>query len=116
MSGTTLQVVRSLPTRWDGRAVTWTDLRVGRGSLDLHFPPGCDECGSDRPPYRALGTVEHGRDPHTGRTSRVTALTAERCPVCLHDVVYDGRTGESWDLGPEDYGRAGSHAVEGSLW
>jgi hypothetical protein len=112
----TLRAVPVLPPRWDGVLVEWTDLGLTGGSMDLHFPPKCETCGDTRPPWRSGGTLQLGRDPHTGRTVRRFDLYAERCQGCLADVVYDERTDETWALGPEDYGPEGSEAVEGTLW
>ena len=111
-----LAVVRALPAYWDGMPVEWGDLAVTRGSLDLHLPPKCDACGSTTAPYRAGGTLTLGADKRSGRPLRRLALYAQRCRVCQHDVIYDERTGQSWDLGPEDYGPQGSSDVVGSLW
>jgi len=112
-----LTLVRALPSKWDGLPVEWGDLRlVTGGSLDLHLPPVCGECGSTASPWRAGGVLLLARDEHTGRQVRHLALYAQRCRECMHDVVYDERTGQSWDLGPEDYGPDGSTEVVGSLW
>lgn len=111
-----LTVVRSLPAKWDGLPVEWGDLQLTGGSLDLHLPPVCGECGSTAAPWRAGGVLTLGISPRTGNPQRRIALYAQRCRECLHDVVYDERTGQSWDLGPEDYGPDGSTDVVGSLW
>ena len=110
-----LSIVRSLPATWDGEAVEWSSLAVTGGSLDLHIPPHCDECGSTRAPWRAGGSVLSAPN-RAGQRHRALRFHAARCRDCLHDVVSDENTGESWDLGPEDYGPGGSRAIEGSLW
>lgn len=112
----TLRVVSALPTYWDGLPVEWGELALTRGSIDLHLPPSCTQCGSARSPWRAGGTLVLGADPRVGAARRQLALYAQRCRDCQHDVVYDERTGQTWDLGPEDYGRTGSSEVVGSLW
>lgn len=112
----TLTLVRSLPRAWDGAPVEWSDLALTRGSLDLHVPPKCERCGSASRPWRAGGTLHLGRDEHTGQPRRTLALFVSRCRDCQHDVVYDERTGELWDLDGDDYGPQGSTVTNGSLW
>lgn len=116
MTARTLRLVRDLPAKWDGTPVRWREWRDVWSSADIHWPREACSCGSTARPLRAGGTVltpsaEHGRAP-----SWPLWLHAQRCPDCQHDVIYDARTGETWDLGPEDYGRDGSSHVEGSLW
>lgn len=111
---TTLQAVRTLPAKWDGEPVRWDDLRLAGGSLHLHLPHTCQACGHDGEPWTAGGRML--ADPTRAVRHWYIRLWVERCRACLVDVVHDHRAGESWELGPEDYGPDGSRAVVGALW
>lgn len=120
-----------LPVSWDGDPVTWRPWVDVRSSLAYHAPAhelACERCGliderlvtcGSRPPVEGAtvpATVTR-RTRRTGRAYTVTRdvpahryldLWAFRCRGCGHDVVHDSRTGESWDLNPDDYGPLGS--------
>lgn len=129
-----LELVRShdLPPAWDGEPVTWGDWSEGRTSLSFHAPAeslACDKCGAiDEPAINrgmrapVLGStfrVDRERVTRSGRryvsgTVDVPAwacrdLRVARCRHCGHDVVTDERTGEAWDLEPDDYLPGGSY-------
>lgn len=131
--------VHDLPPKWDGRTVTWGPWRELRSSIAFHAPAedlACTRCGLIAEPLTAGGwvqpnpgetfTVDDERRLPSGRvyargTKEVPAwallcLCATRCAGCRHDTVHDERTGETWDLGSEDYGPDGSTAITGSLW
>lgn len=112
---------RPLPTRWDGHPVTWGSWSATpRSTLDLHLAAehpdavACPGCGTLPPPTLTATGVSHAPDRDLqGRT-----LTAHRCTLCGHDTVHTTWDGMSWDLGPEDYGPAGStlDAAEHYAW
>ena len=110
----TLLLVRPLPGRWDGRVVHWSEFAAVHGSVNVHFPPRCEECGATSPPWHAIGRVLADPD-RKGVRHWVIRFRAERCRTCQHDVVFDEQGGV-WDLGPEDYGPQGSTEIVGSLW
>lgn len=90
---------RPLPPAWDGEPVTWGPWESAWTTRDFHIDEerrACTECGDvDRRTVQASGLTRAGR------------LLAFRCLSCGHDVVVD-HDYEVWDLGPEDYGPAGS--------
>lgn len=125
-------VKHRLPPVWDGNPVKWDPFKdeqvtiCGRGSTRLLKVARCD-CGSTRSPLVAAGwrqplpgETRESTHPKTGRFGRtvhvpttvpaipVRDLTAQRCPDCGLDTVWDMRTDEWWELGPEDYGPEGS--------
>ena len=123
-----------LPVAWDGRAIRWREWReVGpvfmcdrsKRKYGLKIGPECSSCGTVGRAFSAVGVVdpmpgdvEQGEYLRTHRNGEPVfaqepaparaELTLHRCPSCGHDQVFDSRTGEAWDLGPEDYGPAGS--------
>lgn len=128
-----VDLARPLPVAWDGRALEWGPFRstgpifICDRSKRKHDPiPRCDNCGSQRPPLHAIakrspkpGDSEPGEylrtHPRTGKriyaqdpTPPYRDLHASRCVDCGHDVVYDSRTNEAWDLDKTDYGPQGS--------
>lgn len=125
---------QDLPPRWDGEPVTWTPWADHRTTLALHAKPeqlACHKCGTvdeslvcfgtRPPPPGDMETVplrRHTRSGHPYESLRqvparpVRDLTAYRCRHCSHDQVQDRRTGELWDLGPEDYGPQGSTPID----
>ena len=134
-----LPTVHDLPPKWDGRAVRWDPWVKVWSSGRLHAPAAdlaCAGCGLIDDPWRATGwvvplpgetfTVDAVRHTRSGRSyvsgaTQVQAyplscLHATRCPSCGRDEVHDTRTGETWVLGPEDYGPDGSREITGSLW
>lgn len=131
--------MHDLPPRWDGRAVVWTPWREVHSSIVFHAPAAdlaCTRCGLIAEPLTAGGWVQ----PNPGETVTVNnehrlpsgsvytrgtkdvlarpvlCLHATRCPGCGHDVVWDERTDETWDLEPADYGDSGSVECTGTLW
>jgi predicted RNA-binding Zn-ribbon protein involved in translation (DUF1610 family) len=128
-----LQIVakaRDLPPRWDGHRVEWRPWTSLRTTMRLHSKPEpCPSCGSTADQASSAGTlhpllgemVEVTRMKRTKRSGReysvraqrpataYLALFAYRCPDCGLDTVWDTRTDEWWELGPEDYGPDGSH-------
>lgn len=89
---------------WDAVPVEWSAWRTARTTLSLHMPldaVACEECGVLDDPVTALG-----RRPGSGR------LHASRCQHCGLDSVTDLEAGETWTLGPEDYGPDGSHEAD----
>jgi hypothetical protein len=130
-------VKHRMPPSWDGRAVTW-DPFVAASPMFICPPPpmyACEQCGSIEPRLVTTGLVGPApgatfesvrvRTGRRGRPISVSAtvpawatrdLTASRCPDCLHTSVYDLRTDEHWDLGPEDYTDAGSVAPVVKRW
>lgn len=122
-----------LPPSWDGQPVEWTPWNDARSTLPLHVPAealACDKCGAvdesliswgKRPPDRPTYPGTRTKTTKSGHRYEVAAevpswpvrdLSAARCRHCGHDVVTDTRTGESWDLEPEDYGPDGSTASD----
>lgn len=126
-----------MPPKWDGVPVTWTEWSGVRTTLALHLRPeqlACTACGSiderlvcfgKRPPDAgAVEVVPKLKRTRSGKAYEsmvevparpVRDLWAYRCRHCGHDQVEDQRTGELWDLGPEDYGPEGS-APDGMLF
>lgn len=89
---------RPLPRAWDGSPVVWGPWTAPTSTLHLHLDDerrACHGCGDVD---AALGVCKGLADQH---------LVAIRCGSCGHDVVVD-MDGTVWDLGPEDYGPAGS--------
>jgi hypothetical protein len=111
----TVQLLKPLPAKWDGEPVRWSDLSHIHGSIDYHFREACETCGSLAAPWYAKGEMLTKAD-RFGRRHWFIRFLARRCRDCHHDVVNDRTADETWDLGPEDYGREGSHRIEGSLW
>lgn len=130
MTGPLLRVVKHrLPSLWDGYRVTWDEL-THTGAVQICPPPeldACEACGSIADRLHASGlrhpkpgeTVEStrtkvgrfGRPVHLPTTVPAWPLRdlyAFRCPDCLRTDVWDQRTDEWWELGPEDYTDAGS--------
>lgn len=125
-----------LPTAWDGERVTWDPLTeqpliflCARGRRNPPKPVACERCKTTESAWHSVGTrhprpgatmpVEEARKTRSGRTYLVVVegpawplrdLVAYRCVGCGLDTVYDDRAGESWVLGPEDYGPGGSVA------
>lgn len=130
MTGTVLRVVKHrLPPLWDGYRVTW-DPWSSALVVQICPPPdidACEGCGSIADRLIATGlrhplpgeTVESTRTK-TGRFGRAVVLPttipayplrdlhAFRCSDCLRTDVWDQRTDEWWELGPEDYTSEGS--------
>jgi ribosomal protein S27E len=127
---------RPLPVSWDARPVDWEpwreqgrificDRSKRKSGLTI---PSCSVCGSRRLfsttglRHPIAGDTVQGEYLRTHRNGdRVFAqepmppyrdLFATRCGDCGHDQVYDARSGELWDLGPEDYGLTGSVAPD----
>jgi ribosomal protein L40E len=120
-----------LPPSWDGVAVTWGQWSDFETTMAHHVPTEaltCRECGAvgerainwgSRPPVVVAETV---LSPVTKRTRSgrsyinyehlpaypVRDLWAARCRHCGHDTVTDERTGEVWELEPDDYTAEGS--------
>ena len=120
-----LVLVNDLPPRWDGQAVVWNGWQ--RMPVMLCMLPDdscCEACGSDKNRSLCFGLLADddgmtARDVRTndaacrvGATTRRSwiRLTAYRCPDCGHDQVDDGE--DVWNLDPDDYTDAGSHAVD----
>lgn len=122
-----------LPPSWDGQPVTWGPWSELDSTLAYHLSAealACRKCGAVaerstawgvRPPASATVLAEVPRHTRTGRAylshERVPArpvrdLFAARCRHCGHDTVSDERTGEVWELEPEDYSAEGSRASE----
>lgn len=123
----------ALPPMWDGARVEWTQMDRFAAAFEMFVcpppkkPERCSNCKSTRGPVTWKG-LRHPIDGELfettvtkmGRWGRpvevprqvpawpVYDLCAFRCVDCLHDEVWDMRTGEWWDLGPEDYGPEGS--------
>jgi predicted RNA-binding Zn-ribbon protein involved in translation (DUF1610 family) len=127
--------VHDLPPAWDGQAVEWTEWEQRWTTMRLHTKPDvCDFCGSTAEPGISLGLVQPKPGEQTTITRTVKAkrsgreygrevdvdawaiywLAAFRCPGCSHDVVWDRRTDEWWDLDEQDYTDEGS--TEGTLF
>ncbi|QOP64926.1 hypothetical protein SEA_BRYNNIE_28 [Arthrobacter phage Brynnie] len=130
-----VQSRHDLPPSWDGQPVEWDEWSPedSRTTLVLHVPAhelACHECGSvdepriswgKRPPESPTITTTRTKTTRSGHQYEAPAeveawsvrdLVAARCRHCLHDVVTDTRTGESWDLEEEDYGPDGSTASD----
>jgi ribosomal protein S27E len=101
-----LPTMHDLPPAWDGQPVTWGEWVRVWSTLDFHLPASEIAC-------RACGLIESSLVA-TGAVDRILVLYAFRCPGCRHDVVFDRRTDESWDLEPVDYLDGGS--TSGGLW
>lgn len=100
-----MNLVHSRPPRWDGHLVHWEPMVT---SLDLHRKPApCDRCGSRAPRIHWVGHVDGERYPR---------LILDSCPRCGLDQVVDVDRGETWILGPEDYGPEGSTDPRLPLW
>lgn len=118
-----------LPPSWDGEPVTWGTWSEYDTTLAHHAPAealACRECGAvaeravnwgSRPPATETVLSPVTKRTRSGRTyinheprpaRPVRDLCAFRCRHCGHDSVIDERTGESWELGPEDYTAEGS--------
>lgn len=119
-----------MPPSWDGVPVKWSEWSEVRTTLALHAKPeqlACRECGAvdeslvcfgtRPPPEGATELVPVQRRTRSGKPYQVVEvnpawpvrdLWAYRCRHCGHDQVEDKRTGELWDLGPEDYTAEGS--------
>ena len=102
-----LEAFGPLPISWDDEPVEWglwePAIQIficDRSSRRKYQPEVCAGCG--RP--------SHGQPMCWGKRRGIRDLVAFRCTGCGHDSVLDRRTGESWELGPEDYGLAGSVA------
>ena len=98
---------RPLPRLWDGDRVKWGAWETDRATLSWHLPEyqrACDGCGDveGRLTY-CRGDLLDGN----GSVRLERRLFAFRCLSCGHDDVLDWGN-ESWCLGPEDYGPAGS--------
>jgi hypothetical protein len=109
-------LLHPLPPLWDAAPVCWSSLAGIGGSINLHIPPEpCDTCGSLAPRWHARGDVQ--TEPNRlGQRRWCIRFLATRCRACHTDVVHDRWSGETWVLGPEDYGPEGSHVVVASLW
>ena len=125
-----LPPVPDMPPKWDGVPVKWSEWSNVRTTLALHAKPetlACRECGTvdesmvcfgtRPPPEGAPELVPVQRRTRSGKPYQsvefnparpVRDLWAYRCRHCGHDQVEDKRTGELWDLGPEDYTAEGS--------
>lgn len=108
-----------LPPRWDGYPVEWTEWSDAPNVFVCSPPKGwgvCAECGSTSRRLRSSGTRVIPFDDNVIRIAKGmlhpretrAALTAYRCPDCLHDVVVDLWTDQVWDLDVTDYGDDGS--------
>lgn len=108
-----------LPPRWDGWPVEWDGWR-DRQLVFICPPPAdrepCTACGSITPAVMNNGTVTADMPQQVARIRRANLcepvvrwrLTVFRCPDCRHDVVWDTRTDQWWDLDYTDYGPDGS--------
>lgn len=119
----------ALPKLWDGRQVDWEMQEPLEGRVFICPPPkkreACPGCSLRAEPVVWRGLVH----PLEGETVRVLKPTPKRprrevdvpawpvivlvcwrCPNCRVDEVWDTRAGETWLLGPEDYGPDGSTA------
>jgi len=124
-------MAHDLPPFWDGVPVEWSDWSNGRTTLAYHATAAelaCDKCGAvdenqvtkgKRPPpegatFEGRAFVKRTKSGRAyGITTKVDAwpvydLAAFRCRHCGHDRVLDERTGETWDLDPDDYQDNGS--------
>lgn len=110
-----------LPPKWDGHPVEWEGWRHLDSPIICPPPKDlgtCARCGSLTPLLHNVGMRRIAYDDNVIRVGvarqlpRETkaALTALRCPDCLHDTVVDLWLGEVWDLDPTDYGDQGSNA------
>ena len=89
---------RPLPRYWDGSPITWGEWTAPMSTLAWHLPDDRRACAGCGDVDAALGVCKGLADQH---------LVAIRCGSCGHDVVIDTDS-NVWDLGPEDYGPAGS--------
>lgn len=120
-----------LPPTWDGEPVRWKPWQETPNLHICPLPPvtdtACNQCGviSDTPDRICWGLRQQAGPQQTTelrtlpsgnqyrRTSTIPArqvrdLVAFRCTHCGHDRVWDQRTDQWWDLGPEDYTSTGS--------
>lgn len=96
-----------LPISWDGDPVEWGPweptvpiLICDRSRRRRAWDSICAGCGRS----------SIAAPMCWGKRRGIRDLVAFRCTGCGHDSVLDRRTGEAWELGPEDYGLAGSVA------
>lgn len=125
-----LQLVKHrLPPLWDGYRVVWGQWSSAL-VVQICPPPeldACEGCGSIADRLIATG-LRHPLPGETLPSTRTTTgrfgrpvtlpttipaypildLHAFRCPDCLRTDVWDQRTDEWWELGPEDYTDTGS--------
>lgn len=112
MTASALRVIpgglsRPLPAMWDGQEVEWEDWEMDGTTLRGHLPDeqrACDGCGD------VGGRLNYCRGHLLDGDCNVSPgprLYAFRCQSCGHDDVLEWG-GESWCLGPEDYGPNGS--------
>lgn len=122
-----------LPPRWDGEPITWGQWAEHDTTLAYHAPAdalACEKCGTvaersvnwgSRPPATETVLSPVPKRTRKGReyinyeqvpAHPVRDLCALRCRHCGHDQVTDERTGELWDLGPEDYTAEGSGPID----
>lgn len=95
-----------LPISWDGDPVEW-------GSWEPTVPIWMCDRSRRKPAQELCGGCHRsaaGQPIAWGKIRGRRALAAFRCMGCGHDVVHELRTDDVWDLGPEDYGLAGSVA------
>lgn len=129
MTGGTQPRRHDMPPKWDGAPVTWSEWTGIRSTLALHAKPeqmACRKCGTVDESLVCFGTRQPAEDTELGPVQKWTRsgkpyevvqlrparavrdLWATRCRHCGQDQVEDKRTGDLWDLGPEDYGPDGS--------
>ena len=106
---------RALPCAWDGAPIVWGAWSVEPWTtLVWHLDDdalACEGCGTIAPRrFTCEGIVQWPTtDPrHWDRTRTASTITAARCADCGHDLAHTWWDQESWELGPEDYGPAGS--------
>lgn len=107
-----------LPISWDDEPVEWEPwhpalpLFICDRSRRTPVVDVCARCG--RPSQGQMlewaGRRARGHHVSWGKRQGIRDLIAFRCVGCGLDTVLDYRTDESWELGPEDYGCAGSVA------
>ena len=134
----TLVRAHDLPVSWDGVPVTWRPWSDARSTLAYHASDeelACEQCGLIDEPITTSGLrpaldratraelrTRHTRSGHPYTvavdvpTTPVYDLHTFRCRGCGHDTVLDDRTGELWDLEPDDYGPDGSTDTKDTLW
>lgn len=102
-----------LPPLWDGQPITWHGWSPDtHTTLILHTPAdrmACERCGTVDERRINWGSRPPAPD---GPGWPVRDLWAARCRHCGHDQVTDERTGECWDLDPDDYGDSGSTEID----
>ncbi|MGX5770818.1 hypothetical protein ACWKWN_08710 [Microbacterium trichothecenolyticum] len=101
-----VDVFGPLPISWDGEVVEW-------GPWEPALPIWiCDRSRRGKRPLvdvcAACGRESQASPLAWGKRRGIRDLVAFRCIGCGHDSVLDRRTDEAWELGPEDYGLAGS--------